>query len=103
MKIVPVTDTYAQSLSVTLAGQSCRIDLSQKSVGLVLDLYVNDTLIIGGVLCLNRARVVRSLYLGFVGDLVFIDTQGTSDPTSPGLGSRFLLYYLETSDLGGLG
>ena len=103
MQIVPITDTYAQSLSTTLAGQTCRIDLAQKSVGLVLDLYVGGNLIIGGVMCKNRARVVRSTYLGFVGDLVFIDQQGQSDPTSPGLGSRFLLYYLEASDLGGQG
>ena len=40
-----------------------------------------------------------SSYLGFVGDLMFSDTQGTSDPSSPGLGTRYLLMYIEASDL----
>jgi hypothetical protein len=42
---------------------------------------------------------VRSAYLGFVGDLCFFDTQGTEDPTSPGLGTRYLFVYLEAADL----
>jgi hypothetical protein len=99
MLLIPISDLYAQTLSVTLAGQNCRIELAQKSTGLVLDLYVNGALVIGGVLCRNRVRVVRSTYLKFAGDLVFIDQQAQSDPTSPGLGSRFLLYYVEAADL----
>lgn len=99
MQIIPLVDTYSQTLSVTLAGQSCRIALYTKSTGLFCDLYVNDVLIIGGVICQNLNRIARSLHLGFVGDLCFLDTQGKADPASPGLGARFLLCYLETSDL----
>jgi hypothetical protein len=43
--------------------------------------------------------MVRETYLGFIGDLSFTDTQGTSDPVYTGLGSRFVLLYLEASDL----
>ena len=99
MKIIPIIDAYSQTLKVQLASQSCRINLYQKSTGFYFDLYVNDALIIGGVLCENLNRLVRSIYLGFIGDFVFNDTQGVLDPSSPGLGTRFILYYLEAADL----
>jgi hypothetical protein len=103
MLVIPLTDAYSQTLTVQLAGQGCKISLYQKSTGMFCDLYVNDVLIIGGVICENINRIVRSLYLGFTGDLIFVDTQGSSDPSSPGLGTRYLLYYLEASDLNGAG
>jgi hypothetical protein len=100
MQIVPIADVPAQTLSVTLAGQSCRISLYQKSTGLYCDLDVNNAPIVTGVICENLNRIVRDLYLGFIGDLVFLDAHGNADPASPGLGTRFLLGYLEKSDLG---
>ena len=99
MQIIPIIDAYAQTLTITLGGQSCRINIKTRATGLYCDLYVNDTLIIGGVVCRNLTQIVIDSYLGFVGDLMFSDTQGTSDPSSPGLGSRFLLFYVEASDL----
>ena len=99
MKIIPISDSYAQYFNVTLNGQSCKINIYQKSTGLFLDLLVNGVLIIGGVICQNMNRIVRDAYLGFVGDLVFYDTQGKEDPISPGLGSRYQLYYIELTDL----
>lgn len=99
MQIIPITDTYSQTLTVTLAGQSCRIAIYTKSTGLFCDIYVDDILIIGGVICLDRVKIVRGTYLGFIGDLMFSDTQGAADPVSPGLGSRFLLCYLGANDL----
>ena len=99
MQIVPILDQPSQSLSITLANQACRIDLKTRATGLYCDVYVNDDLKVGGVVCRNLTRIVLNSYLGFVGDLMFSDTQGDADPSSPGLGTRFLLFYLETSDL----
>jgi hypothetical protein len=99
MQTIPLQPVPNQTLMVQLAGQTCQINVYQKFYGLFCDLYVANTLIIAGVLCENLNRIVRSLYLGFVGDLGFYDTQGTSDPDYAGLGSRFLLIYLEASDL----
>lgn len=99
MQIVPIIDAYAQTLTITLGGQSCRIDLRTRSTGLYCDLYVNDELIIGGVACRNLTKIVIDSYLGFVGDLMFSDTQVSDDPSSPGLGTRYLLFYVEASDL----
>lgn len=99
MQTIPLLDTYAQSFKVTLGGQPCQIELAQKSTGMFLSLSINDAPIVTGVACRNMTRMVRSDYLGFVGDLAFLDTQGNEDPSSPGLGTRFVLQYLEASDL----
>lgn len=84
---------------MSLADQSCLIELRQKSMGLFINLYVNDALIIGGVICQNRNRIVRSAYLGFIGDLAFIDNMGASDPEYAGLGSRYELAYLTADEV----
>jgi len=99
MQIVPLNPVPSQSLNITLGGQACQINVYQKAFGVFLDLSVNNVLIIGGVLCLNLVLIVRSLYLGFVGDLAFIDNQDSSDPTFDGLGSRYSLAYLTTDDV----
>jgi hypothetical protein len=101
MLIIPVQAVPSQSLQVTLANQNTQINVYQRAFGLFCDVYVSNTLIIGGIICENLNRIVRSAYLGFIGDLAFIDTQGTSDPSYQGLGSRFVLAYLEASDIGG--
>lgn len=100
---VPLQAAPSQTLSVTLGGQACQINLYSKLAVLYMDVYVNNAPIILGVQCENGNRIVRSVYLGFVGDLIFVDTQGSSDPVYTGLGARFLLQYLETSDLATLG
>lgn len=99
MLIVPLNANPNQMLTVGLDDQACQIAVYQTTKGLFLDLYVNNELIIAGVLCQNLNRIVRSLYLGFSGDLVFYDTQGTSSPAYAGLRSRFFLVYLSPSDL----
>ncbi len=46
-----------------------------------LDLYSPPgTLIIGGVICYNECLIIINEYLGFIGDLAMIDTQGNADP-----------------------
>src|ERR1700744_2731252 len=94
-QVVPLRDVPAQTINVTLNSQACEITVYTKSINVpiqgpddiasdpnptyeninpvFLDLYVNDALIIGGVLCLNQTRIVRDAYLGFVGDLAFMD------------------------------
>ena len=98
MQIIPLQPVPNQTLQVTLAGQSCAINVYQKFYGVFVDLYVGGTLIIGGVIAENLNRIVRDAYLGFVGDLAFYDTQGESDPTYAGLGTQFILLYIEEAD-----
>lgn len=99
MQIIPVSSAPAQTLGVQLGGQACTIKIYQKSTGLFCDLYVADVLVIGGVACQSANRIVRDAYLGFTGDLIFLDTQGDVDPVASGLGSRWLLVYLDANDI----
>jgi hypothetical protein len=103
MNIVPLQPIASQTLQVQLNGQACTVDVFQYPFGLFLTLTVGTTLIIASQICQNLNRLVREAYLGFSGDFVFIDTQGTSDPVYTGLGSRWQLVYLAPADLALLG
>lgn len=92
--LIPLTAVPNQSVQVTLNGQTCRVAVYQKDTGLYIDLYVGTALIIAGVICQHANRIVRDSYLGFTGDLAFIDTQGVSDPDYTGIGTRYVLVYL---------
>ena len=99
MLVIPTTAVPNQTLSVALGGQNCTINIYAKSTGLYTDVYVSNSLIIGGVICLNANLIVRDLYLGFIGDLAFFDVQGSDDPTYTGLGTQFILVYFAPTDL----
>jgi len=102
MQIVPLQPVPNQTLQVQLNGQACTLYVLQSPFGLFMTVYVGTTLIIASVICENFNRIVRSLYLGFSGDFVFLDTQGTEDPIYTGLGgstARFQLLYLTPAEL----
>lgn len=99
MNIIPLQPLPSQILNVSLAGQACVISVYQKTTGLFLNLTVTNTPRVFGVLCHDRVRLVRQPYLGFIGDLSFIDTQGVDDPQYTGLGSRWVLAYLTPEDV----
>ena len=99
MLIIPIQPVPSQTLTVVLSSQQTQIDIRQQSTGLYVDLYVNNALIIGGVIAQNANRIVRDAYLGFVGDIAFLDTQGREDPVFDGLGSRYVLAYFAPAEL----
>ena len=104
MEIIPLQPLPSQSVTVQLAGQNCQINVYQTAYGLFVDLYINSTLIIGGVIGENLNRIVRDAYLGFIGDLCFIDNSGLgADPYYTGLGTTYSLAYISASDLAALG
>lgn len=100
MKLVPLAAVSSQQFSITLNGQNCTISVYQKTTGVYFDLIVNGAPVSTTVRCLNEARLCEDRqYLGFVGDFIFYDTQGVTDPVYTGLGSRYVLVYLEAADL----
>lgn len=99
MMIIPVQAIPNQQIQCQLAEQACTFNIYQQAFGLYVDVYVGQTLIIAGVIAENLNRIVRSLYLGFVGDLTFFDTQGVENPVFDLLGTRFLFVYVEASEL----
>ncbi len=103
MQIIPIQPVPNQNFITNLGGQAAQINIYAKSTGIFMDLLVSNSPIVSGVICQDRNRIVRNNYLGFVGDLCFVDQQGTSDPLYTQLNSRFLLMYLEAADLAALG
>lgn len=113
MQQVPLNPVPSQNLQVVLAGQNCAISVYTKTgydytdptlatpnTNLYFDLSYNGIDVTTTAICLNEKRLlVNRQYLGFVGDFMFIDTQGENDPQYTGLGSRYVLLYLEQSDL----
>lgn len=105
--VVPTQPIANQTLQCQLGGQACTLNVYQQAFGLYLDVFVGNTAIVQGVICLNATLIVRSAYLGFSGDFEFIDSQpdpknGASDPVYTGLGSRFQLLYLSASEIAAL-
>ena len=103
MQLVPLQPLPSQLISIILNDQACVLKVYQKFFGLFIDMYVSEELIIGGVICRDRNRIVRSDYLGFVGDFAFFDMLGNHDPEFSSLGNQFLLAYLNPDDLTALG
>lgn len=103
MLLVPLQPVPNQALTIDLAGQTCQINVVQDDNGMFLDLLVNNSPIVTGVICENLNRIVRNLYLGFAGDLAFCDNEGNTDPFYTGLGpsaaARYSLLYIEASEL----
>lgn len=103
MLTIPLKPLPSQNVAVTLTDQFVQLSVYQKFYGLFLDLRVSNVLIVAGVQCENLNRIVRDAYFGFLGDFVFTDLQGSSDPIFTGLGSRFVLIYLTPDDLAAFG
>ena len=99
MKTIAIATIPSQKFSSVLGGQNCQIKVYQKSTGVFIDIAVNNSPVVSGVICRDRVKLVHQSYLGFVGDLFFADTQGVSDPDYTGFGTRYRLVYLEASDL----
>lgn len=94
LQLIPLQVVPSQIVNANLGNQNCQMRVYQRGAYLFMDVYVNNVLIIGGVICQNRNRIVRSAYLGFSGDFVFYDTEGGDDPIYTGLGARFQLVYI---------
>lgn len=105
MQLISISAEKSQTFPITLDGVACTIKVNQRSSGLFMDLWVGDSAVCLGVLCLNANKIVRYDYLrsatGFSGDLFFIDNQGSDDPEYSELGTRYLLYYVTNDELDG--
>lgn len=99
MRIVPLQPLPAQVVYTMLNDQLTRLRVYQKPTGIYIDVSLNDALVIGGVICQNKNRIIRSKYLGYIGDLAFFDTQGDTDPEFSGIGTRYFLGYFDEGEI----
>lgn len=97
---VPLQPVPSQQLQVVLGGQNCQIAVYLIGSFLYVDLAVNNSDISTAVLALNGVFLVPTVYFGFIGNLIFVDTAGSSDPTYDGLGSRYVMLYVTEADYG---
>lgn len=98
MQQISIQPIPSQQLQTVLNGQNCQIAIYSKRQGIFVDLNSNGVDISIGVIARNGIPLVPTAYLGFLGTLLFIDTQGVSDPTFDGLGSRYQLVYMTASE-----
>jgi hypothetical protein len=100
MLTIPLAPVPSQTLAVILAGQNCALSVYTETTGILMDIAVNNANIATTRVLEDGARVLRDLqYAGFVGDFIMVDTQGELDPDYTGLGTRWVLVYLEAADL----
>jgi hypothetical protein len=89
-----------QRMAVTLAGQPCSLEVRWNGRALFLSLWMNDQVVMLTKICRDRQLMLTgSRYRGFAGDLMFVDSQGTTDPRWSGLGVRYNLIYLEAAEV----
>lgn len=98
-QIVPLEAVPNQTFAVALADQNVQLNIYQKGDFLYMDVFLNNEAVILAVICQNLNRIVRNRYLGFLGDFMFYDTQGSSDPEYTGLENRYVLYYVLDAEL----
>lgn len=113
MQVIPLSALPSQTLQFVAGGQNCQMsvytntgydysDLTLSTVKsyIAIDFAYNGIQVTNTQNCLNLARLLKNRqYLGFVGDFMFVDTQGSEDPQYTGLGTRWVLLYLEAVDL----
>lgn len=86
MLIVPLQAVPNQTVRVQMNGQLCQVNVYQKPAGLFMDLLVDNSPMVMGVICERNNRIVRDAYLGFVGDMAWIDTQAKPTRSMKGSG-----------------
>lgn len=98
MQTVPLQPVPSQSTKVVLGGQNCQILVYQKPQGVFVDINADGVDIVVGIIGRDAVPLVCREYTGFIGNLLFIDTQGSDDPSYEGLGGRWTLVYLTAEE-----
>lgn len=91
--VIPVQALANQSFSCVLDGQFAQISLTTTDYGLFADVLYNGVPVANARICLDRTDINPNRYFGMPQALMFVDTQGATDPTYTGFGTRYLLLY----------
>lgn len=95
---IPIQPIPAQVVKSVLGGQNVQIFAYQKPQGLFVDVNVDGVDVIVAAIARDVTPLIAATYSGVVGNLLFVDTLGSSDPDYTGLGSRFSLVYLSDAE-----
>lgn len=96
MKTIALSATPSQAFETQLApDRNAKITLRW----LADRLYFSLDGVVTNRVCRDRQRLlVDAQYHEFGGDFMFVDTQGADDPVWSGLGSRYVLVYLNDGE-----
>ena len=78
-----------------LDGKNYRIALTQKRQGLFADITVDGVNVAASVIARDCVQLIP---VSYGGNLIFVDSQGSLDPTFDGFGGRFELVYLTAAE-----
>ena len=98
MKKIPLQPTPAQSFKVKLAGQNCEMRIYYRFGSTYMDLSVGGVVVVTGAICRDRQNIIQIAQTAFVGQLLFVDMLGQSDPLYTGFGERWRLFYKAASE-----
>lgn len=98
MQQIPLQSIPSQIVRCVLDGQNVQLFLYQKDQGLFVDVQSSGVTVVSGVIALDITPFVCIQYRGFLGNLMFVDTQGNEDPNFLGLSERFALVYLSEDE-----
>lgn len=98
MQQIILQNAPSQTIRAVLGNQNCQLFLYQKTEGLFVDVAVENNTIVAAALALELVPIVCRTYAGFVGNLIFVDTQGNSDPHYSQFNSRYSLVYLNEAE-----
>lgn len=103
MQVIPLQPLPNQTVQVQLDSQPVQLNIYETAFQMAIDILVGGEAVVQGQPCQNLNLLIRYGYLGFQGDLCWLDTQGTSDPVYSGVGSRYQLLYLDATDVSAIG
>lgn len=98
MQTIPLQAIPSQIVKTVLGGQNCQILINQKAEGLFVDVNADGVDVALAMIARDAVPIVCRGYSGFAGNLIFIDTQGSLDPSYLGLGTRWTLTYLTAAE-----
>lgn len=88
----------SQIVRTILGDQNCVIKIYTRNDHLFVDVAAGGVDLVNGVLAHNIDPLICRNYLGFAGNLIFVDTQGADDPAWDELGTRYKLLYLTADE-----
>lgn len=96
---IPLQPITNQEFVIMLEQRDWNIRLIQRLNRMYLSLWIDNIEIWSGSICRDRLPFVQSKTQNVTGNLVFVDMEGTSDPTYEGLGSRYKLFYFTDDEI----
>ena len=97
---IPLSAIPAQSFTITLNEQNCRLKIYTRGARTYMDLYVDGEAVRQGMLCLSGTRVLQYKTADFDGDFFFVDFKSEFQaPYYTGFDDRFRLFYFTSAEM----